>query len=261
MRHRIHQRKLNRTGAHRKAMQRNLAQSIIQHGQVTTTLAKAKDIRPFLERIVTLAVQVRRCAANRDPVGSLSARRRIQRILSDRCLIASEHQADYDAMSDAARAKTLRMQSGRRYRTGEPKGRLAFTAESVVHRLIETVAPRYEDRPGGYTRIVRLPDRRVGDHTQLALVQFVGEEEAPGTLTKPDKSARRRRTDARYAMAIRLGKEHGRRRPPTDAEAPEPPDDASDDTSPVEDQAAPTSTGATDSSDSASDDDTRTENQ
>lgn len=242
-------------------MQRNLAQSIIQHGQVTTTLAKAKDIRPFVERVVTLAVQVRRCAASQDTAGSLSARRRIQRILSDRCLIAPEHQADYDAMSDAARAKTLRMQSGRRYRTGEPKGRLAFTAESVVHRLIETVAPRYEDRPGGYTRIVRLPDRRVGDHTQLALVQFVGEEEAPGTLTKPEKSARRRRADARYAMAIRLGKQHSRRRPPTGAAAPSSSDDAPDDTSPVEDQAAPTSADATETGDSAGNDDTRTENQ
>ncbi|MCH8829123.1 MAG: hypothetical protein IID45_06050, partial [Planctomycetes bacterium] len=59
--------------------------------------------------------------------------------------------------------KTLRMASGRRYRTGEPKGRLDFTAESVTHRLLFTVAPRFEDRPGGYTRLIRLPRRRLGD--------------------------------------------------------------------------------------------------
>ena len=62
-----------------------------------------------------------------------------------------------------ARAKTMRMASGRRHRTGDPKGRLAFTAESVTHRLIETVAPRFEDRPGGYTRLIRLAERRIGD--------------------------------------------------------------------------------------------------
>jgi large subunit ribosomal protein L17 len=102
--------------------------------------------------------------------------------------------------------------SGRRYRTGEPKGRLAFTAESVTHRLIETLAPRFEDRPGGYTRLVRLADRRLGDHSPMAMLQLVGEEEPPVSLTKPGKSARKRRADARYAAAIKAAKARGAKR-------------------------------------------------
>lgn len=207
-------------------MQRNMAQSLIQHGAVSTTLAKARDIRPFVERLVTLAVQVRHRADAGDSAGSLRARRRIHRLLGDRSFIGPAQQADYNAMSDAARAKTMRMPSGRRRRTGEPQGRLAFTAESVTHRLIETIAPRFADRPGGYTRVVRLPDRRIGDHSRLALVQLVGGETSPGTLTKPGKTARRRRADRRYAMAIRLAKQWGAKgrgggKPQHDAPDPE----------------------------------------
>jgi large subunit ribosomal protein L17 len=206
MRHRIHHRKLNRTSEHRKALRRNLAQSLIEHGQVTTTLAKAKDIRPFFERLVTLAVRTRERTAANDPAGALRARNGVKRLLGDRGMIPADHRETYEAMSDAAREKTMRMFSGRRHRTGESRGRLVFTAESVVHRLIETVAPRYEHRPGGYTRLVRLSRRRLGDASALAMVQLVGDEEAPTSLTKPKKSARKRRADARYYAAIQAAK-------------------------------------------------------
>ena len=63
MRHRIHHRKLNRTSEHRRALRRNLAQSLVEHGRVTTTLAKAKDVQPFVERLVTLAVKLRKFEA------------------------------------------------------------------------------------------------------------------------------------------------------------------------------------------------------
>ncbi len=206
MRHRIHLRKLNRTSEHRKALLRNMAQSMIEHGQITTTLPKAKTRRPFLEKLLTLAVKTRKLAALDDSAGALRARRTISRLLGDRGIIPKAHRETYAAMPDAQRAKTMRMASGRRFRTGEPKGRLAFTAESVIYRLIETIAPRYADRPGGYTRLVRLPTRRVGDHSQLAVLQLVGDEVAPGSLTKPAKTARKRRADARYAMAIKAAK-------------------------------------------------------
>lgn len=198
MRHKISHRKLNRTSAHRRAMQRNLAQSLFEHGQVRTTLAKAKDLRPFAERLITLAKKTRG--------GSITARRRIHHLLSDRSLVPQEHREAFEMMSLAARHRTLRSPSGRRYRTGEAKGRLAFTGESVIHRLVNTLAERYADRDGGYTRIIRLPDRRIGDHSALALVQLVGDEQGPGVVTKPNKSARRRRADARYAAAVKAGK-------------------------------------------------------
>ncbi len=209
MRHRIHQRKLNRTSEHRAAMHRHLAQSLFEHGQIKTTLPKAKDVKAFCEKLITLAVKVRRLRAADDQPGALAARRRIHSILGDRCLIPAEHQSDYNAMSDAVRARTLRMASGRRHRTGEPKGRLAFTAESVVHRLIEKVAPRYEDRPGGYTRLIRLAVPRLGDKSPLAVLQLVGDEASPGPLTKPAPSARRRRANARYSLAVKVAKGWG----------------------------------------------------
>lgn len=183
-----------------------MAQSLIEHERITTTLPKARNLRPFVEKLLTLAVKTRKLTSASDTAGALRARRAIHKILGDRGIVPKEHQPTYAAMSDAHRAKTMRMQSGRRYRTGEPKGRLAFTAESVTHRLIETIAPRYKDRTGGYTRLVRLADRRLGDSTPLAVLQLVGDEETPTSLTKPAKSARRRRTDARYAMAIKLAK-------------------------------------------------------
>ncbi len=216
MRHRIHHRKLNRTSEHRKALRCNMAQNLFEHGQIKTTLPKAKDLRPFCERLITLAVKTRRLSADDDRAGALGARRAIHRLLGDRGLIASEHRADYNAMSDASRAKIMRMASGRRHRAGEPKGRLAFTAESVMHRLIEKIAPRFTDRPGGYTRLIRLPSRRIGDSSPLAILRLVGDEEVPGALTKPARSARRRRADARYAMAIKAAKKRsGKERAPT----------------------------------------------
>lgn len=219
MRHRMHHRKLNRTSEHRRAMQRNLAQSLIEHGRITTTLAKAKDIQPFVEKLVTLAVKVRARSAASDAAGALRARRALHRLLGDRAMIPAEYREAYDGMSDAKRAKTMQMVSGRRHRTGDPKGRLTFTAESVTHRLIETVAPNFEDRPGGYTRLIHLPKRRLGDSARTAMVQFIGDEEAPASLTKPRRSARTRRADARYAFAIRMAKEWTGRAP---AKAPEP---------------------------------------
>lgn len=211
MRHRLDHRKLNRTSEHRKALLRNMAQSLIEHGQITTTLPKAKTLRPFFERLVTLAVRARRLGAADDRAGALRSRRRIHQLLGDRGLIPKEHRGTYEGMADALRARTMRMASGRRYRTGEPKGRLVFTAESVVYRLIETIAPRYEDRPGGYTRLVRLARRRIGDSTPLAVLQLVGDEEAPATLTKPAPSGRKRQADARYAMAIKASKSWAKR--------------------------------------------------
>ncbi len=206
MRHRIKLRKLNRTSEHKLALRRNMAQDLFEHGQITTTVPKAKNLRPFAERLVALAVKYRKFNSDSDQAGALRVRRAIHSMLSDRSIIPSEHRSTYEGLSDAARRKSLRMASGRRYRTGEPKGRLDFTGESVTHRLIETIASKYEDRPGGYTRLIHLAKRRVGDNSALAIVQLVGDEEAPTSLTKPQRSSRRRRADSRYAMAIKAAK-------------------------------------------------------
>jgi large subunit ribosomal protein L17 len=185
-------------------------------------LAKAKDVRPFVERLITMAKRAR--------AGDLGARRRIEKALTDRAIIAKDQQSEYEDMSMAKRRKVLRARTGRRYRTGEPKAGMPFTAESVVRRLITTVAERFEDRPGGYTRIIRLSKTRIGDSGAQAIVQLVGDEESPGSLTRGKKTARRRRMDRRYAAAVK----HSRPKEPapqTEEAQAQPPEDAASEAS------------------------------
>jgi large subunit ribosomal protein L17 len=131
-------------------------------------------------------------------------------------------------MSQAKRRKALRSASGRRYRTGQPRGKLAFTGETISHKLIHTIGERYSERPGGYTRLIKLARRRIGDGGQLAVLQFVGDEEGPGSVMKPAKSARQRRADSRYALAVKLAKQRRGTGQPQPAPAKEnaPSDDA-----------------------------------
>jgi len=215
MKHRVKERKLNRTPSHHKAMQRNLAQSLIQHGHIRTTVAKAKDLRPFVEKLVTLARSARQ--------GSITARRQIHKLISDRSFIPSDRQSDYDDLPLAKRRAALRARSGRRHRTGGPKGKHSFTGGSITHRLINTIAERYTDRTGGYTRLIKLAQRRVGDGGDLAVLQFVGEEDSPGAVTRPGRSARQRRADSRYALAVKLAKQRrGGGQAADESESPEP---------------------------------------
>jgi len=219
MRHRLHHRKLGRTSEHRLSLRRSLAQSLFEHGQITTTLPKAKDVRPFVERLITLA---RKAGA-----GSLAARQRLTSLMCDRGLIPSEHREAYSLMADASRLKVMRSRSGRRHRTGQARSGMDFTSESVIHRLINTVAPEFKDRPGGYTRIIKLARRRIGDNSERAVLQLVGHEEESGPVSKPKKTARGRRIERRYAAAARASKDAGKGRPaksdspPTDEAAPE----------------------------------------
>src|SRR3972149_4925516 len=135
MRHLLAHRKLNRTSEHRIALHRNMAQSLFEHGQIRTTLPKAKDLRPFAERMITLAKKARK--------GSLAARQRLVAALGDRALIPKEFQEEYDGMSDAGRDRVLRSRRGRRHRLGQARGGQKFTAVSVVHYLINTVAAEF----------------------------------------------------------------------------------------------------------------------
>ncbi len=211
-------------------MQRNMAQSLIEHGQIRTTLEKAKDLRPFVERLVTLARSARR--------GSVTARRQIHKLLSDRSFIPAEHQADYEDLPMSKREKTLRAPGGRRFRNGKPRGNLKFTGESITHRLINTIAEQYAERSGGYTRLIRLAKRRIGDGGRQAILQFVGEEESPGSITKPAKSSRQLKADSRYALAVSLAKQR-RGGQPADEVADEPkPETAAEQTAPESDEAS-----------------------
>ncbi len=151
MRHRVAGRQLNRTSEHRLAMRRNLVASLIQHETISTTIEKAKEVKSFAEKLITLAKK-----------GTLAARRRAIALLGNRDII------DYED------AKPVR------------KG-------TIIGKLFSEIGPRYLDRAGGYTRIVRLSLRRLGDNGQLALLQLVGKEEIAKKETKAAKKKRSRK--------------------------------------------------------------------
>lgn len=202
MRHRVSGRKFNRTSEHRRSMFRNAAQSLFEHGQIVTTLEKAKDLRRFVEKLITMAKKAKG--------GSLAARQRIISVMNDRAVIPADRQEDYDVMTDGQRRKVLRSPSGRRWRAGGPKLGMEFTAESIVHRLINTVAPQFESRQGGYTRVIRLGRPRIGDNATRAILQLVGQEESPGHVAKRAPGARKNRSKSRrefLAKALEGGKQ------------------------------------------------------
>jgi large subunit ribosomal protein L17 len=132
-------------------MRRNLAASLIQHETISTTLEKAKEVKPFVEKLITLGKK-----------GTLSARRRAIALLGNRDII------DYE---DDKPVK---------------KG-------TIVGKLFSDIGPRYLDRAGGYTRIIRLSLRRLGDNGELALLQLVGKEEVSTKETKASKKKRSRK--------------------------------------------------------------------
>jgi large subunit ribosomal protein L17 len=119
MRHQRSGKKLGRDSAHRKALYSNLAGALIQHGRIETTVAKAKAVRPFAEKMITLGKR-----------GDLHARR---------------------------------------------QALAALRSNNVVHTLFADIAPRFADRPGGYTRIVRLGQRQ-GDAAEMVYLELVDHE-------------------------------------------------------------------------------------
>lgn len=116
MRHRKKGRSLSRSPSHRKALLRNMATSLFRHERISTTTARAKELRPYAERLISLAKR-----------GDLHARRLVARRIGDR---------------------------------------------EVLGKLFDDLGPRYNDRPGGYTRILKLGTRK-GDGADMALIELV----------------------------------------------------------------------------------------
>src|SRR5271163_3364484 len=124
MRHQKTRNKLSRDSAHRKALLMNLSKEIIEHERIKTTEAKAKAVKPEIEKLITLAKR-----------GDLHARRQ--------------------ALSTLSQDKF------------------------AVHKLFAELAPRYAERPGGYTRILKLDPVRSGDATQMVYIELVEALRAP----------------------------------------------------------------------------------
>jgi large subunit ribosomal protein L17 len=133
MRHANRGRKLNRTWSHRLAMFSNMAAALVEHEQIVTTLPKAKELRPIVEKLVTLAKR-----------GDLHARR-----------LAAARMRD----------------------------------EAMVKKLFETIGPRYADRNGGYTRVLKA-GFRYGDNAPVAVIEFVDRDpEAKGAADRARREA------------------------------------------------------------------------
>jgi len=145
MKHRIKGKKLNRTSSHRKALFKNMAQAIIKHEQIVTTLPKAKTMKPIVDKLITLGKK-----------GSLHARRQAFSKLRD---------------------------------------------ENMVAKLFGTLAPRYADRNGGYTRVLKA-GYRYGDTAAMAVIELVDrDEDARGKDSGPIQTSEASENEAKEAVA------------------------------------------------------------
>lgn len=140
MRHRKSGRKLGRNSAHRKAMFRNMATSLINEGKIQTTIAKAKELRPIIEKLVTLAKN--NLEGNVDPIVRVNAIR----------------------------------QAGKFIRSRE-----------ALRVLFSDIGERYTNRPGGYTRIIRV-GHRLGDNAEMAIIEFVADGDALSGAPQEDEA-------------------------------------------------------------------------
>ena len=178
MKHAVAGYKLGRDSEHRRALFRNLAAAVLQHGQITTTLPKAKAVQPFVEKLISLARK-----------GDLASRRRVASRLQDRLIV-----------------------EGIDEKSGEPQ----LADRTLVQKLFEEIAPRYVDRPGGYTRIIRLSQHRIGDGSDLVVLQLVGDESGP--TVRGRHSRRRQKQDNRTAYTAQLRRSRAGESEPTEEE-------------------------------------------
>ena len=173
MKHGVYGRKLGRKTNHRIAMWRNQAIALFTHGQIVTSIPKAKSLQPFVEKLISAAKK-----------GDLASRRRvIAKLGGDQIMI--RHEDD---------------ESVERNKYGEVVG-----GTKIVKHLFEEIAPRYADRNGGCTRIIKLGVNRLGDGTDLCVIQLVGSEEA-GPQVSGSSSRRRDKANKRMEFAAKLRK-------------------------------------------------------
>src|SRR5580765_6824797 len=164
MKHRVAGRKLGRTSMHRTALLRNLSTELFRHERIRTTLMKAKELRPFAEKLITLSKRE-----------SLHARRLVLRDIHDK---------------------------------------------DVVSKMFDTISSRFAQRPGGYTRIVKLGPRR-GDNAEMALIELVGAETAPAAekeAPEATEAAGKGKTKAAKPKKAERGEKAAK--PPKDDAAP-----------------------------------------
>jgi large subunit ribosomal protein L17 len=150
MRHLKAGRKLGRNASHRRALMRNLALALFRHERIITTVEKAKALRPFAERLITLAKK-----------GTLHARR----------LVIAR-------LGPAAKAEVAPEDND--------------NTQIILQKLFDEIGPRFADRPGGYTRIIKRPERRLGDAGRTAYIELLraGETKVKARAAAPAPAPR-----------------------------------------------------------------------
>ncbi|HEV7301894.1 MAG TPA: 50S ribosomal protein L17 [Tepidisphaeraceae bacterium] len=161
-------RQLSRDTEHRKALRRNLIQSLFEHGSIRTTGPKAKEVKALAEKLITLA-----------KTGTLNARRAVIATLQDRRVTDEDQEFVVDE-----------------------KGR----EMTVVRRLFDEIAPTFADRNGGYTQIIKTSDFRIGDGGDIVVLQLVTKATAPTGTIRRSAGLRRKRNEKRHAFAAKLAK-------------------------------------------------------
>lgn len=160
MRHMIRGRQLSRDTEHRLALRRNMAQSLFEHGKIRTTLPKAKEVRGFVEKLITLA-----------RTNNLTNRRRVIQLMQDRRLVDKDQE---------------------------------FTGQTVIQKLFDEIGPQFADRAGGYTRIIKTSDFRIGDGGDIVVLQLLTESSAPTGVARRTAGLRRKRNERRRLFAGRV---------------------------------------------------------
>jgi len=181
--HLIRGRQLSRDTEHRKALRRNLCQSLFEHGKIRTTLPKAKEVKAMAEKLITLARR-----------NTLTSRRRVISIMQDRRLV--------DENQDFIEEGPTR---------------------TVVQKLFNDIGPSFADRAGGYTRIIKTSKFRIGDGGGLVLLQLLTEKAEPRGQSRRSAGLRRKRNERRHQFATKALKsrpEAEKEKPSAEAETP-----------------------------------------
>lgn len=153
MRHRLKGRQLSRNATHRLALFRNLSRALFTHERIITTIPKAKELRPFVEKLITFAKKA----------------------------------AAVDDGSPAGRAKAIHYRRLAAAKLGPIHGTGVYEKDgtpvkggndTVLKKLFNDIGKRYSDRPGGYTRILKRMERRLGDAGETAIIELVKNDEA-----------------------------------------------------------------------------------
>jgi len=175
MRHRVAHRKLGRVTEHRISLLRNQATALLRHEHIETTVPKARELRPFVERLITVAK--RGIAAGDAEKKLMNARRHVAQDLAD---------------------------------------------VKVVDKLFGDVAPRFQTRPGGYTRLLKVGPRR-GDSADMARIELVGSEYNPSLETEGEAAAAApKATGMRGRLQAAASRLRGKRAAAADKQVAEP---------------------------------------